>query len=188
MKILKKKFRLLRILKRRILVYLFRLNNWHSSLCEDRPYAQMVILLANSTHANSLIDFGCGLGEISLKAKAENKLLVDSDPKIIRYLSFIKLFTNQNFRVSLTADMAKYELAIVVNWTHNIDPDSLRVFIKKLHAETISDGGYLIVDKVKSPIHKYSHDFNKLMAGLFCILTMAGPFEYGREIILARKI
>jgi SAM-dependent methyltransferase len=145
----------------------FGLDKWHvNSPYSCRPYKRLVVDLADSIQVNSVVEIGCGLGDIIARVKSPFRAGIDIDSNVIRAAKFIN--PNIDFRVRdcvYSNEIKKGSLVIMVNWIHNINESELSLIIKRL----LPNVHYLILDKIDVDnvnSYKFKHNFN-FMRNLF---------------------
>jgi SAM-dependent methyltransferase len=169
----------------------FRFDAWHArSPYACRPYKRRVVELANSLHAHTVVEIGCGLGEIVSRVKAQRRFGLDVDPRAIRAARF--LHPRRIVWLAGTADMldrqleqvASIDCLIMVNWIHNLSSDELAAVLAPLLPRT----QYLILDAVDSEApgsYRFRHDF-AFLTGLATQLTAIRVPEEPRRFLLFR--
>lgn len=147
-----------------ILYLLFRFNRWHLSDPESRNYFDLCCALANSVkNKQSILDIGCGLGEMLDRPAYVNKVGIDIDSKVIRAAKYRAYFNLQFRRRYLCEDVlangiaGKYDCILLVNWVHNLPPSTMISLVKRLMIDNLSPGGCIITEGVFSDGYKYSH-------------------------------
>ena len=68
----------------------FNFSNWHFEACfECRPYKKQILNIANQIAPETIVDIGCGLGEILSKTKAKFKYGIDPDFSVIKAAEYL---------------------------------------------------------------------------------------------------
>ena len=143
----------------------FRFDAWHANApYACRPYKKSVIDLANSVHPTTVVEVGCGLGDIVSRVRAENRYGLDLDARVIRAARFL----HPRGTVWIPGGAAKVgeqappvpfiDCLIMVNWIHNLSPQELAATLAPLLPRT----GHLIVDAVDDDApasYRVRHDF-----------------------------
>lgn len=143
--------------------FYFKLDKWHAqSPYACRPYKRLVIGLADRTRVGSVVEIGCGLGDIVSRIKARDRIGFDIDPHVIRAASV--LHKGVNFYACdrvYSNSIPSGSLVIMVNWIHNVEGVELQDMIGRLHPNI----DYLILDRISinnTNNYKIRHDFNFL--------------------------
>lgn len=178
------------------LMLIFGFERWHLVKFRDREYAMFLVKALNMLeNKSSVLEVGCGLGDILLRLKFSNKTGIDISKNVIQAAKFLSLFKNFNkskFRYvcqdirSRKID-GKYNVIILVNWIHNIDSKELKDIFKNLYHQNLMTGGTLVFDIVTSNDYKYQHNLQYLIEGLNMNYNIHGPFEYGRYLVMCQK-
>lgn len=114
---------------------------WHVDGCyECRPYKKQIVNLINNLNPSTIVDLGCGLGEIISKTKTNNKFGFDPDASVVEAARFLN--PNIEFHVGNSTilfnfldmgnfNLGKKSLLIATAWTHNLNKEELNKFIEK---------------------------------------------------------
>ncbi len=148
--------------------YAFGFDAWHAGApYACRPYKRTVVELANSLSPRTIVEVGCGLGDIVSRVRAVERYGFDSDLQVIRAARFlhpggVRWIHGDALSVAdvVPADRA-LDCVIMVNWTHNLSPEQLAACILPL----LTRAGYLILDSidVDAPsTYRFRHDFSFL--------------------------
>ena len=143
----------------------FRFDAWHANApYACRPYKKRVVDLANSLSPNTVVEVGCGLGEIVTRINAQNRYGLDSDARVIRAARFMHprgIVWIAGAAATLQQRMgpvAFIDCLIMVNWIHNLSSEELAATLVPLLPKT----RYLIVDAVDQDApasYRVKHDF-----------------------------
>jgi SAM-dependent methyltransferase len=169
----------------------FRFDAWHANApYACRPYKKSVIDLANSVHPTTVVEVGCGLGDIVSRIRAENRYGFDLDARVIRAARFLHprgtawivgnaaKIGEQNLPVTLI------DCLIMVNWIHNLSSEELAATLAPLLSKT----RYLIVDAVdqNAPAsYRVKHDFG-FLGGVATQLAAIRVLDEPRRFLLFR--
>jgi len=173
---------------RRLLKLVFRFDDWHVNIIADRLYAQAIVRHCNNKpDRTSVVEIGCGLGDIIRRLKYGIKLGLDMDQHVIRAAKFnsclsLSPVTFRQFTFPDDELEHEYSTIITVNWVAEIQPDVLKANLEKYFSSNLLPGGQIIIDTVKDPHYTVNHDITFLTSGLPCTLTKLGDFERGREV------
>jgi len=138
---------------------------WHTeSNIYCRPYKWRVIEVANSLNPNSVIEIGCGLGEIISRVKAQYRVGIDIDKSAIYFANKLNkgpIYIEGSFDSVLTLQVNEIDLLIMVGFIHAISMDTL-----SFHINQILDSKrckYIITDIYREdyPDRGVVHDLSK---------------------------
>lgn len=181
---------------RRMLQRLFGFNSWHVAPYCQRAYAQRVVYELNrATRRTGVVEIGCGLGDILRRLKYIEKLGLDQEPEVVRAAAFLGKIRNSGcgrveFRTATFPEIElnkPYDAIIMVNWIHNVPPQSLKSGIARLFSAHLNVGGQLVFDLVENPSYQFNHKLDFLTAGLAGEVRLSEPFEFGRRIAFVTK-
>lgn len=185
-----KLFRLFRYLLRLI----FNFDRWHISTLYERRYAQDIIYFLNqlnSEQKNSVVEIGCGLGDIVRNLKFKNKIGFDKEENVLKAARFINYLTTKRAKFSefnfpsYISD--KHNVIIMVNWIHHIKPELLKEAVANYFDKNILETGCIILDTVQEKNYEFNHDINYLTSGLYCNILKIGTYENHREVFAICK-
>jgi SAM-dependent methyltransferase len=169
----------------------FRFDAWHANApYACRPYKKSVIDLANSVHPTTVVEVGCGLGDIVSRIQAENRYGLDLDARVIRAARFLHpcgIVWIACAAAELDArivPVALIDCLIMVNWIHNLSPEELATILVPL----LSRIRYLIVDAVddNAPAsYRTKHDF-AFLTGKATLLSTRRVLDEPRRFLLFR--
>jgi len=169
----------------------FRFDEWHANApYACRPYKKSVVDLANSLRPNTVVEVGCGLGEILSRINAQNRYGLDSDARVIRAARF--MHPRGIVWIAGAADtlqqrmgpVAFIDCLIMVNWIHNLSSEELASTLVPLLPKI----RFLIVDAVdqNAPAsYRVKHDFAFLTGQATRLTAVRVPNE-PRSFLLFR--
>jgi len=134
----------------------------HNIYC--RPYKRRVIEVANSLNPNSVIEIGCGLGEIISRVKAQYRVGVDMDKACIYLANKLNkgpIYIQGSFDSVLALQVKDIDLLIMVGFIHVTPIDTLSFHINQiLDSKTCK---YIITDRYREdyPEQGIVHDLSK---------------------------
>ena len=175
---------------RKVLRYFYNFDEWHISPAQSRPYVKFIQTelnaLQNRTRA---IEIGCGLGEILAGLDFDHRIGVDQDEQVIKAAILLAKFrfhknSNLNFQHIALENLElidKFDVIIMVNWTHNIKTEDLIKSISKLK-NNLSRKGMIILDIMSNTKYAYNHDLQLILAKTNMEMKMSEKFEHGRSI------
>jgi len=142
-----------------ILKLIYKFDKWHvngSYYC--KPYKKQIIRIINNLKFNSVLEIGCGLGDIINRVKVcQNKFACDIDPHVIKVAKFLtpkqienspKFFLDSFY----TLKLKNIDTIIMINFMHNINKKDLLFNLKKIIR--YSKCKYIIVDGIKKKFKK----------------------------------
>lgn len=182
---------------RKLLKWMYGFDEWHVMPLCGRPYAQAIIHFLNAIPGienKSVVEIGCGLGDIIRHIHARYKLALDSDQKVLRAQRLLSLVTAnsrmrlERFTFPESKLVGQYDIVICVNWIHHITPPILKENIDNIWLRHILPGGVLVVDTVDDPHYRYNHRIDYLTNDLHCKITQVGSFERQRQVFAIFKV
>ena len=162
---------------------------WHiKSNIYCRPYKWRVIEVANSLNPNSVIDIGCGLGEILSRVKAQYRVGIDIDKSCIYLANKLNkgpIYIEGRFDSVLALPVKDIDLLIMVGLIHGIPMDTL-----SFHINQILDSKrckYIITDIYREdyPDRGVVHDLSKYNKRIK-LINVYDDYEGYRYIMLWR--
>ena len=116
----------------KILIKIFHFDMWHIVPLYKKLYAvDIVRYLNNSVQRNTLVEIGCGLGDILRNVKYKSREGYDSSIDVLRAARFISRLSFKSGIVYKIFDFEvddlnkSYDAIILVNWIHNVEPEVL---------------------------------------------------------------
>jgi SAM-dependent methyltransferase len=177
-----------------ILQRIYHFDKWHIVSLRQRKYARDIIGWCNQrTVRNSFLEIGCGLGDIVRKVRYREKQGLDNDPRVLKAAAFLEKMgpgTKTRFSVfNFPGDpvTGKYDVILMVNWIHHIDPVILASRIREYFSFSLHEGGVIIIDTVQDPEYKFNHDIQVLTKDIPATIGKLGDYERQRQIWLIKK-
>jgi len=178
-----------------LLYRIYGFERWHISSLDQRAYARDIIRYANNrVERKSCLEIGCGLGDIIRNLHYSTRQGYDIDEKVLGAARLLNRFTAggsihyELFTFPENELRGQFNLLIMVNWIHHIDPETLKNKIQLYLAVNIYPGGEIIIDTVKDPEYRYNHDIEFLTTGLPVSVQKIGTYPRQREIWAIKKI
>lgn len=138
-----------------------KFEEWHLSVIEERPYALYCIQLINSIQMHkTVVEIGCGVGDLLSKIKSEYKRGYDVSYKVIE--AGRQLFPQLELEVGSfnTVKEKNIDVLIAVNFMHRLEENVLLYNFQCMLRNSYVK--YILVDFVESMAYKYNHDYNRL--------------------------
>lgn len=171
-----------------LLAMYFRFDPWYACAPYScRTYKQTVVDLVNSLSPHTVVEIGCGLGELLCRIHAPRRYGYDIDQGVIRAARFLHC-SKISF---IHGDAAKVEqdgidVLILVNWIHSQSPAELAVLLNPL----LLKASYLVLDAIDPDgpaSYRYKHDFAFLESKAER-LSVTRPLDEPRSFHLFRVI
>jgi SAM-dependent methyltransferase len=181
---------------RRLLQILFGFDRWHVSTYEERKYAVAIVEYLNRS-ANiaeqKVVEIGCGLGDIIRRIKASRKEGLDYDHRVCKAANFIGRILRDNtryyqFRFPDNSLTSVYDVIIMVNWIHHIEPGVLKRQIETFFQNHLASKGRILIDTVHDPQYRFNHDVNFLTSGLDCRVDVIASDKRQRQVFSINKM
>jgi SAM-dependent methyltransferase len=175
-------------LPKQVLKICFRFQRWHVNIYSNRPYAQAIVRYLNDREARgSVIEIGCGLGDILRRLNYEKRAGLDREQEVLNAASFISKFhigggekiVFRPFDLLKDELEGQYDVIIMVNWIHNIPPEVLKKKMETFFRDHLNPGGELVFDVITDKTYQYNHDYHALTSGFNCRIEFLGSFSTG---------
>ena len=168
------------------LIKKYHFSPWHLSPYEWRKYVQDCARYINNHNCNTVVDIGCGLGELLQHIKADKKIGLDRQEEVIRAARELSDGTATLMTGSfddLTGKSIDY--LITLNFMHG-SPESTWTRPYCLVAER-NDVRNFVVDKIPPKGEGYLLDWSKILPQNYRKIEQLGPFLSGRYIEIWKK-
>jgi SAM-dependent methyltransferase len=176
-----------------VLQRVFQFDAWHSnSPYSCRPYKRVVVGIVNSLQPKSVVEVGCGLGEILSRTSARERFGFDSDPAVIRAARFLHprgtrwVAADASDVRELLPREHDIDCLVMINWIHSLRPDQLAECVLPLLARV----RYVLLDAIDHdapPSYRFRHDFGFLAGVTERISASRAPGE-PRSFVLYKVI
>lgn len=155
----------------RIPELIFKYDSWHSRPFIQRKYAvDIVRYLKKNKDIESVIDIGCGTGDIIRRLPFKKKYACDKHTNVLKGLHFFSFFLNKGSRIkthkfnfSVDKLTGKYDAIIIIDFTQIIEPAILKETLNNYFNNNLKNNGIVITDAFNDPDRKYSHNINNLI-------------------------
>jgi len=170
----------------RVLQRLYRFDRWHIRPIEIRYYALDLCKHLNEFIAKqglkTVVEIGCGIGDILARIKADRVIGFDLDRNVIRAGQFVH--PRVEFHDGTFSDVRgqNIDVLIAVNFTHNIAPDELqREFVGVMANNKVK---YIVVDSVD---YTYFHNFDVIFGRMCEKVWQSKEFENKRRVLIYKN-
>jgi SAM-dependent methyltransferase len=168
----------------------YHFHKWHLTPVEWRPYALETVRyingLSQKENLSTIVEIGCGTGDILAGLKIKKRIGVDIEDEVIRLAKLMHpdiVFKTGSFNDVRGEDI---DVLITVNFIHGIDPKELSGYYDLLLKNNKIK--YVCVDSVHS---QYDCDFDRLFQNLVLKTEKVyekGGFKSGRKILVYKII
>lgn len=173
---------------------MFGFDSWHADApYACRPYKRRVVELANSLRPHTVVEVGCGLGDIVSRVKAQLRYGLDLDTRVIKAARFLHpggVDWITGTAPELDERMSSFnfiDCLIMVNWIHNVSTEDLAARLLPLLTKT----RYLILDSVDQDApasYRVRHDFAFLGGKAVQLAAVRVPDEPRRFMLFRTPI
>lgn len=180
---------------RQILKTFFRFDKWHVIASGERKYVHDIIKFLNNLpeqERKSVVEIGCGLGDIIKKLRYAIKVGYDNEKNVTRAARFLASITFNDtefsefvFPTSKLND--KLNAIVMVNWIHHVESSLLKEYLELYFLKNLSAYGCIIIDTVQAKNYKYNHDISYLTSNISCNVVKIGSYENQREVFAIFK-
>lgn len=145
---------------------IYKFDYWHvGATYHLRPYKSEVVNIVNSIKPKTVIEIGCGLGDILHYVNASQKIGIDTDKNVIKAAKL--LYKGISFHTgsleassiieSETYNTQSIDILIMINWTHNIKFSEIKNSIININKKTPIK--YILADIINENAcgYKYKH-------------------------------
>jgi SAM-dependent methyltransferase len=152
----------------------------------------MVVAIVNSLQPKSVVEIGCGLGEILSRTCARQRFGFDSDAAVVRAARFLHPRGARWVAADVSAvpELLPHEQAIdclvMINWIHNLSPEQLARCVLPL----LPRARHVLLDAIDHDApasYRFRHDFEFLIGMTERISTTRMPGE-PRSFVLYKVV
>jgi SAM-dependent methyltransferase len=170
----------------------FGFDRWHLVTYLERQYVFDIIQhLNNRDIRDSALEIGCGLGDIIKRLNYNVRVGLDREKEVLsafRFTNKIQKFWVKSISLSIfdfekDTVLGKYNVIIMCNWIHNIEPEFLKIKVEELMRDHLTPGGELILDTVENKSYQYNHSPEYLYPNISVEMKVIGNYEHGRKIL-----
>lgn len=165
-----------------VLQRIFGFDPWHAAApYACRPYKRAAVGLVNSLQPESVVEVGCGLGEILSRIQARRRVGFDSDPAVIRAARFLHprgtrwIEADASAVARLLPHEQRIGCLVMINWIHDLTSGRLAECVLPLLQRT----DFILLDAIDSDApssYRFRHEFEFLagMAERVSVTRVAG--------------
>jgi SAM-dependent methyltransferase len=186
-------FMQLQLAYRKLLCSLLGIERWHAGGEERHPYRQEILRRLHARAPMSMLEIGCGLGDILCRVPAGRRLGGDVSARVLWAARLSHplqwLVLGARFATLRLGEpvQGRFEAVVCVNFIHSIPPADLQAALRALVRDNLAPGGVLVLDVVRNPQYRYNHDPAFLLKDLGLDAEVVGGFEFGRSLVFAHK-
>ena len=180
-----------------ILLLIFRFQWWHTSPLDNRKYALDVINELNQKHdRDSVIELGCGLGDILGKAHYRKKFFYDISQNALNAAEFLQRFslvksTNTYKKFDFLTESLnlnlKFDAVVLVNWIHGYDCQLIKSRLNKIINNNLNKKGLVIFDVIDNNLnYKINHSPGDLIDINNFNVKIRKGYPFGRNLVIAQ--
>jgi len=167
----------------------------------SRPYKARVIALADQCAPNVLVEIGAGLGDIVGRAKAQIRIGLDLDPRVIAaarycvprdvYLAVADFLQPETVITALKSaeqngpTIKTIDCLVLVNWIHTVDIDKIAQSIEQIAADY--PVRHILVDAIRPNLAGYRHHHDRSAFARLGSIESEMPGDAARDLILIRR-
>ena len=162
----------------------YHFDPWHLSPYEWKEYAQACVRYLNTQNCKTVVDIGCGLGEILRHIKADKKIGLDLQEEVImaaRELNGGKI----DFLAGSFGELTEHPIdyLITLNFMHGRTEEE---WAETYHTAAVqNDVAHFVVDTVPEKVFgptTHSLDWGKILPDNYQRAERLGPFLSGRYV------
>lgn len=162
----------------------YHFDPWHLSPYEWKEYAQACVRYLNTQNCKTVVDIGCGLGEILRHIKADKKIGLDLQEEVImaaRELNGEKI----DFLAGSFGELTEHPIdyLITLNFMHGRTEEE---WAETYHTAAVqNDVAHFVVDTVPEKVFgpaTHSLDWGKILPDNYKRVERLGPFLSGRYV------
>ena len=166
----------------------FNFDPWHcSGTYHCRPYQRVAVNLVNNLTPKTVVEVGCGLGEIITRINAPYLAGYDLEQAVIDAARHFR-DAEINFQVGSGPDVEEDQIDVLIalNWIHNLSPFEMREFLEPFYDRV----SYFLLERITpgQPGYRFNHDFSFLKGYAELIDAKAGGIGEPRTLMLFKVV
>lgn len=179
----------LKKMKYRRLIKKYHFNEWHLNPYEWKEYAQVCVGYVNTQSCRTVVDIGCGLGEILQHIKADKKIGFDLRKEVI--MAAHELSGQEiEFKVGSFGELTEksVDYLITLNFMHGRSESEWAEIYRTV--AVCNDVQHFIVDTVPDKAFSpttHSLDWSKILPDNYKRIERFGPLFSGRYVEVWEK-
>ena len=164
-----------------ILQQKYGFDKWHLSPVEHRPYSLWAVKkikqICHAEQLSSVVDVGCGLGNIISKIPAPKRYGFDISKEVIEAAKEKHFSSDIWFEAGSFDDISgmNIDMLIALNFTHTIEPVALKKYFNDICGKNTIK--YIVVDS--HPLGEFFHNYSDILSGRggggYCLLNESPP-------------
>lgn len=171
----------------RVLVALFRLDPWHGTQgFHCRSYKLVAAQMANALRPRTVVEVGCGLGDVLVHVDAARRYGIDIDSQVIRAASLFRGrstdFTVGSIQEAASLPEDKIDLLIMLNWVHLVSRFQIQSTVRQQFADLF---GRIAVSHVLLDL--YTEDYAYVAADRRGQAILEMLLEFGGTIVATKE-
>jgi hypothetical protein len=179
--------------ERAVLQRIYGFDSWHVGHAGE-PYVRDIADALNrwpETSRDAAVEIGCGLGDIVRRLRFRRRVGLDRDRGALAAARFLARFSTgsppefEPFEFPGTPLRGVYNAIIMVNWIHQVDPDTLGSALRDYAAHHLQPGGAVVLDTVDDKAYDHNHDAGAI-AWPGASVDLLGQYARGRRVWVVR--
>jgi SAM-dependent methyltransferase len=180
-------------LERSLLQRIYGFDRWHVGHAGEQ-YASDIVHALNAWPAadrQAVAEIGCGLGDILRHLRFGERVGLDRDEGALKAARLLARLSAgpaprfERFEFPGSPLTGVYNALIMVNWIHQVDPDTLGRAVRDYAAHNLRPGGAIVLDTVSDPAYEHNHDAQAL-AWPGARVEPIGRYARGRQVWVLR--
>ena len=174
----------------------FRFEWWHTSPLDNKKYALDIIQELDSfPNRGSILELGCGIGDIIGKVQYKNKYFFDISMNALNAAKFLQKITfkrsNNFYKVFdfLNASIdqnIQLDAVLLVNWIHGIESKLVYNRLIELINNNLKEGGVIIFDVIEdNSKYSFNHSIDSIIDSYKFNIKVIDGYRFGRKLIFA---
>jgi len=179
--------------QRAVLQRIYGFDRWHVGHSGE-PYVQDIVDALNrwpEPSRDAVVEIGCGLGDIVRRLRFRRRVGLDRDSGALAAARFLSRFSTvappvfEPFEFPGSPLHGVYNAIIMVNWIHQVDPETLAGALREYAAHHLRPGGAVVLDTVDDAAYEHNHDVAAL-AWPGASIAELGRYARGRHVWMFR--